>query len=168
MSISFAPPRLERLGPLVLAGLLRSHRLGRDRMDLYRDIASQWRAFASIARDFPHLPPVRGFGAGLRMQDGATALIYFSGYAVSGREYVPEPLSVLELPPLYCAVFDHHEHLSHLRSTIELIYATVLPMAGIDPADEAPNVPEFISRYSDGFNPATGKGGVEVLVPVKA
>jgi predicted transcriptional regulator YdeE len=151
-----------------MAGLHRSHRLPRDRQDAYRDVAAQWRAFVSIARDLPHLPPHRGYGIGLCMADGATALDYFCGFVVAGRDRVPAPLTALAIAPLHCAVFPHHDHVSHLRATIELIFATVLPMAGIEPANDVAGAPEFIQRYSDSFDPATGLGGIEVLVPIKA
>jgi AraC family transcriptional regulator len=165
VGISFAPPRLERFGPLVLAGTQKSHRLGRDRMDLYRDVAAQWRALAVVADGIPALAPRRGHGVGLHMADGATALDYFCGFVVSGQDHVPAGLSAFEIPPMTCAVFEHYEHVSLLRSTMELIFATVLPMAGIEAADESPI--EFIQRYGACFEPATGLGGIDVLVPVE-
>jgi predicted transcriptional regulator YdeE len=166
VSIDFALPHLERFGPVVMAGIKRSHRLPRERLDSYRDVASQWRAVVQIARDMPHLPPERGYGVGLAMADGAAVLDYFCGFAVAGPERVPEPLSMLTIGPVTCAVVAHHDHISRLRSTLEFVYATVLPMAGLEAAS-GPQTPDFIQRYHDSFDPATGLGDIDVMVPVK-
>jgi predicted transcriptional regulator YdeE len=165
VSMSFAPPRLEKFGPVVLAGVRKSHPVLRDRMEVYRDIAGQWREFAAASGPIPRLPPRMGYGVGLRMEEGATALDYVCGLAVASVDRVPPEFMPLAIEPHTVAVFDHHEHLSLLRYTIELIFATVLPMAGIEPDYENPV--EFIQRYTDSFDPAVGRGGVEVLVPVK-
>jgi AraC family transcriptional regulator len=166
--VTFAPPRLERIGPLIMAGRRKSHALGRERMAVYADMAAQWRSFAAEAAGrIAALPPTRGYGVGFRIEEGATALEYFCGFAVARRQDVPSGFDCLELPVLTMAVCEHPDHVSHLRGTVELIYATVLPMAGIEPVDEADTTVEFVQRYSDAFNPVTGFGGIEVLVPVK-
>jgi AraC family transcriptional regulator len=167
MGISFAPPRLEPFGPVVLAGIQRSHRVGRDRKEIGRDISAQWHALAAAAQELPVLPPRLGYGVALHMPEGAEAFDYFCGFAVDGLIYVPTGFEALALPRLTVAVFEHHEHVSLLHSTTELIFATILPMAEIEPADEEVSPAEFIQRYTERFDPATGLGGVEILVPVK-
>ncbi|GAA0568734.1 GyrI-like domain-containing protein [Rhizomicrobium electricum] len=167
MGISFAPPRLEPFGPVVLAGLQRSHRVDRDRKEIGLDISAQWHALAAVAGSLPVLPPRLGYGVALHTPEGANRFDYFCGFPVDGLIYVPAELVALALPRLTVAVFEHHEHVSLLHSTTELIFATVLPMAEIEPADEDTCPAAFIQRYTERFDPATGLGGVEVLVPVK-
>ena len=163
MGLSFAPPPLEPFGPLLLAGVQMSHRLGRARMQVYSDVAQQWRDFAAMAHRLPLLPPRLGYGIGLRIGDGE--MDYFSGMVVSDKDRVPPEFAVLEIPALYCAVFAHHDHLAHLAGTMKLIFGTVLPMAAIEPAEDGPVM--FIQRYGENFDPATGRGGIEVLVPIR-
>lgn len=167
MGIDFAPPRLEPFGPLVLAGIQRSHRVGRDRKEISRDISAQWYDFVAKADVIPALPPRLGYGIGLHMPEGAEAFEYFCGLVVEGLIYVPADFVALAIPRVTVAVFEHHEHVSLLHSTTELIFASILPMAEIEPADEDTCPAEFIQRYTEHFDPATGLGGVEVLVPVK-
>jgi AraC family transcriptional regulator len=167
MGISFAPPRLEPFGPVVLAGLQRSHRVNRDRKEISQDISVQWHALAAMAGALPVLPPRLGYGVVLHVPEGAGTLDYFCGLPVDGLIYVPTGFEALALPRMTVAVFEHHEHVSLLHSTTELIFATILPMAGIEPADEENCPAEFIQRYTERFDPATGLGGVEILVPVK-
>lgn len=163
--MSFAPPRLEKFGPVNLAGLRRSHSVRRDQMEVYRDVAAQWRDFVAMAGSIPALPPRRGYGINFRMEENKTALDYYCGLVVAGANQVPPAFMALTIDPLTVAVFEHREHLSLLRYTMELIFATVLPMAGIEPDYDEPI--EFIQRYTEEFDPAVGRGGVEVLVPVK-
>jgi AraC family transcriptional regulator len=166
MMDSVKPPHLERFGPLVLAGLCRSHRLPSDPEDLFRDISGQWRDF-SVLRGA--LQPVANvdFGIGLQMTDGGETLDYCCGVPVLPDAELPAGLAKVRLPAMHCAVFQHTDHVSRLRETMELIFGTMLPMAELEPADEASGVPEFIERYSKEFNPDTGLGGLEVLIPLK-
>lgn len=160
-------PPLERFGPLLMAGHLRSHRLPRDAEDLFRDISAQWRTFAAVRGAIQPLAAKREYGVGLRMADGATTLDYFCGISIADGDDVPFGFDRLEIPALHCAVFQHLEHVSKLHETMEFAYATVLPRAGWEPADESRGAPEFIERYSETFSPETGLGGLELLIPVK-
>lgn len=161
------PPRLERFGPLVMAGHLRRHRLPRDEADLFRDISAQWRTFAAVRGAIQPLSAKREYGAGLRMADGAATLDYFCGVPIAPGDEAPFGFDRLEISMLQCAVFQHREHVSKLRDTIESALATVLPRAGLEPAAESTGAPEFIERYSETFSSETGLGGLEVLIPVK-
>lgn len=155
------PPRLERFGPSLMAGLWRTHRVGRDPESMFRDISGQWRAFREIWPDVP----TPCYGAGLPMADGATALDYFCGAPVSER--TPQGLERLTIPSLYCAVFQHTGPVVEVRQTLELVFGTVLPLAALEPADVIAGVPEFLERHGPSFNNQTGLGGLEILVPIK-
>jgi AraC family transcriptional regulator len=167
LGINFALPRLEVFGPMVLAGMQRSHRTGRDWRETGRDVSAQWHDFAAVAGRIAALPPRLGYGVGLHQREDAETFEYFCGFAVEGLVYVPRGFVALALPRLTVAVFEHREHVSLLRATIELIFATVLPMAGLEPADEDVCAAAFIQRYTEAFDPGTGLGGIEVLVPIK-
>jgi AraC family transcriptional regulator len=157
--VEIGPPRLERFGPLILVGLRRKHRLGRDTESLFRDMSGQWRAFKAA---WP-AAPMPCYGVGMQMPDGATALDYFSGAVAPG----PAGMESFAFPALLCAVFHHTEHVTLVRRTLELAFATALPAAGLEPADPASGAPEFIERQGPSFNNGTGLGGLEILVPVQ-
>lgn len=166
MTSLYEPPRLERFGPVVLAGYLRRHRLPREPQELYRDVAAQWRELAEVAHNIPALPPRQGYGVALRMADGGDHFEYFSGFVIPGRARLSLGFDCLEIPAVRCAVFAHREHVSLLRRTIETAIGCALPLAGLDVADET-GAPDFIQRYSDSFDPETGLGGLDILIPVK-
>lgn len=163
----FEPPFVERFGPLVLAGTQRHHRLPRDPLDLYREVASQWRELAEVAHNIPSLPPRKGYGVAKRMPDGADHFEYFCGFVIPGKARAPQGFDCLEIPAIRCAIFPHREHVSLLRRTVEIAIGTGLPLAGLEPADEASGAPEFIQRYHEAFDPETGFGGMDVLIPVR-
>lgn len=156
-------PRLETFGPFQMAGLFRSHRYPRDHDVMFDQISEQWRAYLTLAQG----PKTRndGYGIGLRTPDGATTFDYFCGAPVMAGAEPPPGLATLQIPALRCAVFEHRERITEFRDTMQLALGKVLPLAGLLPADG--DVPEFIERYGKSFDPNTGLGGFEVLIPLK-
>lgn len=160
------PSRLEPFGPVVLAGLLRSHAMGPDDEILSSSVGRQWRDLVKVAFKFRALFPPLGYGAGLRFEPYGDRLEFFSGFVLRAPGLVPDGLYCIALPEVICAVFTHHGPIGRLRHTLDAIFATALPLQGQEPLGG--EVPSFILRTRPSFNPLTGFGGVEVLVPVKA
>lgn len=158
---SMNSPRLERFGPFQMTGLFRSHRYPRDHDVMFQQISQQWREYLALAGSITCRND--GYGIGLRMPDGATTFDYFCG-APAGSD-PPCGLATLEIPALTCAVFEHRERITEFRDTMQLALGSVLPLAGLEPDDG--EVPEFIERYGKNFDPQTGLGGFEVLIPLK-
>ena len=61
------------------------------------------------------------------------------------------------------AVFTHAEHVSSIPETIDAIWNKWLPDSGLKGA-EAP----CFECYTEAFNPQTGKGGIEIWVPIQS
>jgi AraC family transcriptional regulator len=160
------PPRLERFGPFQMTGLFRSHRYPRDHDVMFREISQQWREYLALAGSSGPSCRNDGYGIGLRMPDGATTFDYLCAAPFAPGCEPPLGLATLNIPALTCAVFEHRECITEFRDTMQLALGNVLPLAGLKPADG--DVPEFIERYSRSFDPQTGLGGFEVLIPLKA
>ncbi|MDR3525682.1 MAG: effector binding domain-containing protein [Rhizomicrobium sp.] len=154
---------LEQFGPIVLAGLSRRHIQSLDPEVMYGRISTQWREFAESAHVIPALPPRLGYGIGLAIDRGTKTMDYFCGFVVPSPERVPEGISCLALPLLRCAVFAHQGHVSRILFTLEAIFSSVLPREGLRPAVGGPS---FIQRYGESFDPDTGLGGMDILIPV--
>lgn len=165
MATDIGAPRLEKFGPVVLAGIRRSHSLPQSLEELYWEMAEQWRELAEVAESIPALPPRLGYGVGLHVTDDIPRLDYLCGLVVPSPSRVPEGLDCLEIPLVTCAVFHHTDHVSRLSYTIAMIFGSALTHAGLEPA--GPPAPQLIQRYGEEFNPETGFGGFDVLVPVK-
>jgi predicted transcriptional regulator YdeE len=157
--------RLEHFGPLVLAGILRSHALGPDDEVISASVGRQWRDLVKVAFKFRALLPPLGYGAGLRFVPYGDTLEFFSGFVLRAPGLVPDGLYCISLPEVVCAVFAHSGPIARLPHTLNAIFTTALPLEGLEPLGG--DVPSFILRTRPSFNPLTGFGGVEVLVPVK-
>lgn len=57
-------------------------------------------------------------------------------------------------------------HVSTLYQTIEAIGAEWLPNSRYNPVRGIMDQPDIIEKYTGDFNPRTGLGGMEILVPV--
>lgn len=159
--------RLELFGPLVLAGILRSHPMVSDDEVVSSAVARQWRDLLPAVFKFPALLPPLGYGVGFHFEPAADTLEFFCGFVLRSTARVPEGLHCVEIPEITCAVFRHSGPLSRLRHTLDAIFGTALPLAGLHRLDAAGDVPSFVLRSRPSLNPLTGFGGVDVLVPVK-
>lgn len=159
------PPRLERFGPKTLTGLLRPHDPAQDDAALFRELSEQWQDCAARRLAFSGKAAKTVYGVFRRMADGDREFHYFCGAEsdAQGRE----GFVTLQLPKLYCAVFQRTGHALEMPGYIRMIFGTVLPMAGLEPARDAPGVPEFIERYDEHFDHKTGEGTHEILFPIK-
>ncbi len=155
------PPRLERFGPKTLTGLLRSHSTMQEDRDIFAKITEQWRDHAACAPS----RTAKKFGVGLHQADGDLHFQYFCG--TDSRTEARNGLVTLQVPALYCAVFQYRDHPSQIRPFLHMIYRTVLPMAGIEPAPHGPGELEFIERFDERFDHQTGEGVFDMLFPIK-
>jgi predicted transcriptional regulator YdeE len=160
------PSRLEPFGPLVLAGILLSHNMLSDDEVLSSAVGRQWRDLLPSAFRFPALLPPLGYGAGLHFEPDAATLEFFCGFVLRSTARAPDGLHCVEIPECSCAVFRHSGQLSLLRYTLHAIFSSALPLAGLHRLDAVSDVPSFVLRSHLSFNPLTGFGGVDVLVPV--
>lgn len=158
--------RLESFGPFTLTGILRSHRMQSDDEALSSAVALQWRKLLRVSLKIPARLPPLGFGAGLHFEPTAETLEFFCGFVLRSTARVPEGLQCVAIPECTCAVFRHSGEISRLRHTLDAIFGTALSLTGLNRLDSAGEVPSFVLRSRLSFDPLTGFGGVDVLVPV--
>jgi AraC family transcriptional regulator len=87
---------------------------------------------------------------------------YMCAVEVSGPEGMPGLLQHLQLAPQRYAVFRHAGHVSGVHATWSAIINDWLPRSGVR-AIAAP----WIEHYGPEFDPVTGLGGVDLMVPVE-
>lgn len=153
-------PRFERRGQMVLAGM-------RERFTeaTMREIPALWGRFAPLLGRVPG--EIEGIAYGVCMQtcQGEVGFDYMAAVQVDGR-VVTEEFDRLEVPALEYAVFEHAGHVSELVQTLDGIHREWMPRLRRAFAEEDANVPAFFERYGRGFDPVTGRGDMEVWVPV--
>jgi len=72
----------------------------------------------------------------------------------------------LQLPARRYAIFAHRGHVSTLQQTIAAIFSQWLPQSGQRVTPPAAGALGFIERYGEGFNPQSGRGDIEVWLPL--
>ena len=90
------------------------------------------------------------------------AFRYLAGYATAPGAAVPAGMTLLKVPAGNFAVFVHDGHVSQMHQTMQAIFDSGLPGAGLT-AREAPE----LEIYDNRFDPKTGIGPVELWIPVE-
>lgn len=125
-------------------------------------IPAQWTRFA------PHIGNVPGqvngvaYGVCWNYEPGS-GFDYLSGVEVAAADGLPADFAHVRLEDHRYAVFRHDGHVSALPATIETIWTKWVPDCGLEMA----HAPCF-ERYTEQFDPQSGKGGIEVWIPLKS
>ena len=83
---------------------------------------------------------------------------YIAGVQARGRT---DGMDHVDVPEARYAVFNHLGHISDLPKTVYTIWNMSLPNLGLEPQ----KAPDF-ERYDRRFDPFTGRGKVEIWIPV--
>lgn len=159
-------PHLERFGPLMLTGIVQQYDREQETYAIVQAIGRQWSSYMMRRVAPPWTPQAYRYGVCQRMADGDTEITYFCG---APPPVPPEPrpgFVDFGLPELTVAVFAFDQHILEFRAFVHAVFGTELSRAGLKLAPDGPGVPEYIERYGIAFDPLTGKGGFELLVPV--
>lgn len=124
-------------------------------------IAAQWQRFV------PHLGNIAGqvgrkaYGVMCNFDEGGT-FDYICGVEVKDFARVLAEWSRVRIPAQEYAVFTHRGHISTIRSTWTTIWNRWLPDSGRE-VEDAPN----FELYGEEFDSVTGRGPVEIWLPLK-
>jgi AraC family transcriptional regulator len=149
-------PRFENGKALLIAGL-------RERVESVASIPAQWQR--ALAYKTPKRVGRVDYGLSFNACSGADELEYLAGVEVSDSSGLPKELSCVSIPAQKYAVFSHPGHVSEVYQTCEQI-GKWLPQSGYEHV-EAGAAPDFFERYGEEFDPETGRGDIEVWVPIK-
>ena len=123
-------------------------------------IPAQWQRFTPYLGNVPG--QVGGVAYGVRYNSDDSGLDYLCGVEVGEFSQLPSELSRVRVPANRYAVFVHGGHVSEIRSTWYTIWNQWLPKSVHSLAD----APDF-ERYGEDFDGRTGRGTVEIWVPLK-
>ena len=154
---------VQRRGELKLVGIRRHYRLTQDLAAVMHAVARQWKEFHAREAALKH--GAEYYGVCLKIEEGDAGFDYLCGVADEGGPVVD--FTAIKIPPLRYAVFWHPGATASLPATYFAIFGRLLPEAGLLPADSSSGVPEFIERFDQRYDLATGAGGPEILVPLK-
>jgi AraC family transcriptional regulator len=149
-------PRFESRAAFLVAGLSVRY----DYESCGGGIPAQWQRFTPYIGNLPG--QVGGVAYGVRYNSDDSGLDYMCGVEVGEFSQLPPDLSRVRVPANRYAVFQHSGHVSEIRSTWYTIWNRWLPKSGHSLAD----APDF-ERYGEDFDGRTGRGTVEIWVPLK-
>jgi AraC family transcriptional regulator len=162
-SRTLAEPVFTQGRPLRIAGLREQYTLARR-----GTIHEQWRRFGE--RWFGRVPggvSREAYGISLAPAPGFD-FAYVCGVEVSDLSLAPPDLDRLEIPACRQARFVHAGPVTELPGTIGAVLDEWLPRSGLAvDAAAHPEIPTIVEWYGARFDPATGRGDMEVWVPVR-
>jgi predicted transcriptional regulator YdeE len=126
------------------------------------NIPTQWKRFASHIGKVPGQIGHASYGVCWKYKPGY-GFDYLSGVEVNDAAGLPADFSQVRLPAVKYAVFTHRKHVSLIPEALDAIWRKWLPNSGHQAAD----APSF-ERYTETYEPATGMGGFEIWIPLKA
>ena len=155
------PVRFEQAGPMLMAGL---------RETLNENFALQilelWQGFVPLSQDMSHRVDRTSYGLCMKEAPEGQAMYYMAACELSEFVNVPAQLSQVIIPSHTYAVFAHKTHVSKISQTVCKIFDDWLPGSHYQLVQQATNQLHHLERYTEAFDPRTGMGGMEILVPV--
>jgi AraC family transcriptional regulator len=155
MIVDVAPPVLREQAAMRVAGLSL-----RCSFETSNQIPSLWQSFAARAAEITKPGNQIAYGV-CTDGDGAGNFRYVAGVEVPTPTKLPEGMDDVTIPEGKHAVFTHSGHITDFPKTVYTIWNKALSEAGHThrPA------PDF-ERYDHRFDAATGRGEVEIWIPV--
>lgn len=152
---TLAPPRIEMLNPMLLAGIV-------ERYDCNSPagIPNQWQRFLPYFNSISATVSRDAYGVVYNF-DSEGFFDYLTGVEISAQSSIPFGLVQLQMPAQKYAVFSHPGHVAEIRAVIAAIWSEGLAAAGLEP-----NQGPTLEKYGPSFNPAIGLGGFEIWIAV--
>ena len=138
---------------MLLVGVRQSH----DIRMLATEIPKQWAAFKRQFDGFRSSQFTYGVVCGVE----GGRMEYMCALEVDSFDDAPNGSGRIIVPAQKYAVFTHSGHISDIGTSWHIIMDTLVPRFGLTDA----HTPSF-ERYGKRYNPATGKGIVEIWFPI--
>jgi len=151
------PVRYEDGRPMLFAGIRRTHTFASMRTDIPR----QWEEFEKLGK-LPGQVGTTAYGAICGGDPKTQTMEYMCAVEIKSFDAVPKGLGRMRVPAVRYAVFRHDGNVATIQAAWKQIFEW-LPSSGMESA----HTPDF-EVYDERFDGATGEGGVEIWLGVKA
>ncbi len=156
-NLGLVAPRFEPGRAIAIAGLNQTYT-----MESRRNIPAQWQRFAPHIGKLPGQIGRSSYGVCWNSKPDCS-FDYLAGVEVADSAKLPPDFTRIELPAARYAVITHAGHVSSLPQTIDTVWTRWIPDSGL----KAAGSPCF-ERYTEDFDPQTGRGGIELWIPLEA
>ncbi len=150
------PPRIETHRRFLVAGLTVAY--GDEHISQH--IPAQWQEFAPYINAMSRKVCETTYGVCYGSENGT--MVYLCGIEIDDSRELPPELSSMYIEEAQYAVFTHRNHVATLSSTWQALLNEWYPASGYDILD----APSF-ERYDRRFDPVSGKGEMELWIPVQ-
>jgi AraC family transcriptional regulator len=157
--IELAPPTFRDLGAKLIAGLRQYYTY-----EARGGIPQQWQRLTPWFGNIPDGVGNSSYGVCTSVAGDDNGFDYTCGVEVSSLDELPEGFAGMRLPARRYAVFWHGGHISTIGATCGAIFSQWLPSSDLTTA-EGPLM--MIEHYDQRFDPKTGNGGAEILIPLQ-
>ena len=123
-------------------------------------ISPLWARFTAREQEIEASPDAVAYGICHDM-DAQGRFTYLAGLEPVDGADLPDGMKRLQVPGGEYAVFTHKGHITDIANTVYTIWNKSLPDLGLEPRE----APDF-ERYDNRFDPETGRGEVEIWIPV--
>ena len=148
-------PRFETRSAFIAAGLAIDLDQGKSAA-----IPALWQR---LNTHFGHVPGQIGreaFGLCWTPAEGRTR--YLAAVRVASADDLPAGFETLSIPAQTYAVFPHADHVNGIPATIDAAFRTWLPVSG----RKLGAFPDVFELYGEDFDPQSGRGKVEIWLPL--
>ena len=156
-SLGLGEPRFEQGRELLVAGIERRYT-----GDRRSEIPQQWEQFAPQIGKVPGQSGKIAYGVVRAMRDDR-GIDYLTGVEVTDLKKLPADYRSVQIPAGRYIVFTHAGHVSEIGRTCDTIWSQWAPECGLVLAQSP-----WFERYTEAFNPQTGRGGIEIWLPLKS
>lgn len=123
-------------------------------------IPSLWQAFNERGEEVDAATDAAAYGV-CHSVDDQGRFSYVAGLETRQDAGIPKGMERISIPAGRYAVFTHKSHISEIGNTVYTIWNKSLPDLGLNHR----MAPDF-ERYDSRFDPKTGRGDVEIWIPV--
>ncbi len=124
------------------------------------EIPSLWQAFNAREMEVAAGPDAAAYGI-CNPADVESEFRYVAGVESLKDAKVPKGMERVSIAGGRYAVFTHTGHISEIGNCVYTTWNKSLPDLGLNPRQ----APDF-ERYDKRFNPETGRGSVEIWIPI--
>jgi AraC family transcriptional regulator len=154
--------RLEEGRPLMIAGIR-----GHFTESTHEQIGDQWTRFIPQVGKISGVRGAAAYGVCFDSSLAGKGFDYLSGVEVSPSSRIAAGFRKVNIPAQKYAVFAHRGHVSEIVHTVEAIYTRWLPTSGHTLPPASARRPTFFERYGEEFDPRTGRGAIEIWLPIR-
>ena len=158
-TVALSAPKIVSKGALRLIGI-------KDyvRFETMSSVPQQWQRFAARIHEVEGRAGPETYGVSLDVEGREDGFDYIAAVPVSADAPVPEGMSAVDVPASRHAVFWHGDHISTIGATCSAIFADWAPTGSPPPLY---GQVQMVEMYDQRFDAVTGRGGVEIWLPVE-